>query len=75
MIAQVTADSMGVLRMSPSFFAVRNEQLDRQLVAALLAGDFQRMQSLLAEKTLLLRATYGQALTLTAPARLQEGRR
>jgi hypothetical protein len=56
--------------MSPSFFAVRNEQLDRQLVAALLAGDFQRMQWLLAEKTLLLRATYGQAPTLTAPARL-----
>ena len=73
MIVLVTADSMGGL-WNMSFFAVRNEQLDRQLIAALLAGDFQRMQSLLAEKTLLLRATYGQALTLTAPARLQEGR-
>jgi hypothetical protein len=33
--------------------------LDEELEAACLAGDLQRMQGLLAEKTILLRGMYG----------------
>jgi len=45
--------------MSPTYFAVRCRDLDQQLEAARLAGDMPRMQRLLGDKTLLLRAIYG----------------
>ena len=48
------------LTMSPSYFAVRNAELDERIEAARLAGDFPRVYSLLAEQTSLLRAMYGQ---------------
>ena len=46
--------------MSPSYFAVRNAELDEKIEAARLAGDFPRVYNLLAEQTSLLRAMYGQ---------------
>jgi hypothetical protein len=46
--------------MSPSYFAVRNAELDEQIEAARLAGDFPRVYKLLTEQTSLLRAMYGQ---------------
>jgi hypothetical protein len=45
--------------MSPTFFAVRNAELDAKLKAARLAGDIRAMQPLLAEKTSLLLVMYG----------------
>jgi hypothetical protein len=48
--------------MSPTFFAVRNAELDAKLEAARVAGDIRAMQPLLAEKTSLLRAMYGHPL-------------
>jgi hypothetical protein len=48
--------------MSPTYYAVRNAELDAKLEAARLAGDIRTMQPLLAEKTSLLRAMYGQKL-------------
>ncbi len=46
--------------MSPTYYAVRMLRLDEQLEAARLAGDFPRMQGVLAQKTSLRRAMYGQ---------------
>ena len=46
--------------MGPSYFAVRNAELDEKIEAARLAGDFPRVYNLLAEQTSLLRAMYGQ---------------
>jgi hypothetical protein len=45
--------------MSPTYFAVRNAEIDGQLEAARLAGDFRLMHELLAEQTLLLEAMFG----------------
>ena len=45
--------------MSPTYFAVRNAELDNKLEAARVAGDIRAMQPLLAEKTCLLRSMYG----------------
>jgi hypothetical protein len=47
------------LTMSPAYFAVRNEQLDDQLEAAHLAGDFSIMEELSAEQNQLLEAMFG----------------
>jgi hypothetical protein len=47
--------------MSPSYFAVRNAELDEQIEAARLAGDFPRVYELLAEQISLVRAMYGAA--------------
>ena len=47
------------LMMSPTYFAVRNVELDARLEAARRSGDIRGMQSLLAEKTRLLRSMYG----------------
>jgi hypothetical protein len=47
--------------MSPSYFAVRNAELDEQIEAARSAGDFPRVYKLLAEQTYLLRAMYGRS--------------
>lgn len=46
--------------MSPTQFAVRNAELNRQLEAARLAGNIGRMQILLQQKTSLRRSRYGQ---------------
>ena len=46
--------------MSPTQFVVRCAELNRDLEAARRAGDLSRMRSILAEKTSLLRAMYGQ---------------
>jgi hypothetical protein len=51
-------DSKG-LTMSPTYFAVQMARIDEELEAARQAGDFQRMQGLLAEATSLLRSMYG----------------
>ena len=47
--------------MSPSYFAVRNAELDEQIEAARLAGDFPRVYELLAEQTSLVRSMHGAA--------------
>jgi hypothetical protein len=46
--------------MSPTQFVVRCAELNRDLDAARRAGDLPRVRSILAEKTSLLRAMYGQ---------------
>jgi hypothetical protein len=46
--------------MSPTYFAVHMARLDEELEVARTAGDFQRMQGLLAEATSLLRSMFGQ---------------
>jgi hypothetical protein len=46
--------------MSPTYFAVRNAELNAKLQAARLAGDIPSVQALLGEKTSLLRSMYGQ---------------
>jgi hypothetical protein len=46
--------------MSPTYFAVRNAEIDAKLEAARLAGDIPSMQALLGEKTSLLHAMFGQ---------------
>jgi hypothetical protein len=51
------------LTMSPTYFVVRNADLDAKLEAARLDGDIRGMQTLLAEQTSLLRAMYGQPQT------------
>jgi hypothetical protein len=45
--------------MSPTYFAVRCRDLDKQLEAARKAGDIPTMQRLLGNKTRLFRAMYG----------------
>lgn len=45
--------------MSPTYFAVRNAELDARLETARRSGEIRSMQSLLAEKTSLLRSMYG----------------
>ncbi|MCP2210602.1 hypothetical protein [Bradyrhizobium diazoefficiens] len=46
--------------MSPSYFAVQIERINRECEAARLAGDIPTMQKLLSEQTSLMRAMYGQ---------------
>jgi hypothetical protein len=46
--------------MSPTKFALRCAELNRDLEAARRAGDLTRVRSILAEKTSLLRAMYGR---------------
>jgi hypothetical protein len=45
--------------MSPTYFAVRNAQLDEQFKAAQLADDMPWMEEIVAEQNLLHRAMYG----------------
>lgn len=45
--------------MSPTYFVVRNAQLDEELKAAQLAGNTPLVQELLTEKTSLYKAMYG----------------
>jgi hypothetical protein len=45
--------------MSPTYFTVRNAELDARFEAARLAGDIRGMQPLIAEKQSLLVAMYG----------------
>jgi hypothetical protein len=47
------------LTMSPTYFVVRNAQLDEELKAAQLAGNTPLVQELLTEKTSLYKAMYG----------------
>jgi hypothetical protein len=46
--------------MGPTQFAVRCAELNRDLEAARRGGDLSRLRSILAEKTSLLKAMYGQ---------------
>jgi hypothetical protein len=46
--------------MSPKYFAVRYEQLERPIDQARQASDVPRMQAMLTEMTILLQSMYGQ---------------
>jgi hypothetical protein len=59
-IVDIAAIRWGYWTMSPKYFAVRYEQLERPIDQARQASDVPRMQAMLTEITILLQSMYGR---------------